>query len=73
MRTFRYKPLPKTDTLLTIQLQTSYYEVAILLVNISMFGYHNNYGSRKSAIYRFSSTTEVRSLLSAPNVNCAER
>ena len=35
MRTFRYKPLPKTDTLLRIQLQTYYYEVAILFV---MFG-----------------------------------
>ena len=44
MRTFRHKPLPKTDTLLTIQLQTSYYEVAIVLVNISMFGNHNNHG-----------------------------
>ena len=41
MCTFRHKPLPKTDTLLTIQLQTYYYKVAILLVNISMFGYHN--------------------------------
>ena len=57
---FRYKPLPKTDTLLTIQPLTSYYEVAILLVNISMFGYHNNHGSRKSVIYRFSSTMQVR-------------
>ena len=41
MCTFRHKPLPKTDTLLTIQLQTYYYKVAILLVNISMFGNHN--------------------------------
>ena len=48
MRIFRYKPLPKTDTSVkTIQLQTFYYKVAILLVNISMFGNHNNHENRQ--------------------------
>ena len=59
MRTFRHNLLLKIHFCLTIQLQTYYYKVAILLVNISMF--------LRSQQSWFTKATSFWSLLSAVN------